>query len=120
MSGWKNCLEKKMLVIKIPLQSVSDIITNSSSELFCTVKGGKQTLEMIAKVLKGLIDECNTHITFQDIYYCEMNGNVSVEPYVEWWIGHGLEINKEFLRKSVKAWLDDKIGEHNYEIEFID
>ena len=40
----------------IPIQSFSNIITNSSSELFCIISGNEDVLEFIRNLLSNLMD----------------------------------------------------------------
>lgn len=41
----------------IPIQSISNIITNSSSEVFCTITADKDTLEQINDILSRVITD---------------------------------------------------------------
>lgn len=44
-------------MLLIPIQSVSDIITNSSSEVFCTITADKEVLDKINSILSRVISD---------------------------------------------------------------
>ena len=97
------------IVIKIKMQSFSDIITNSSSELFCKIKG--KNLEEILNLIDPLFDyeydyESRAYIEEEEPEYVKCYLSYTANPKV-----HTIAIN---------AILKEILGEGNYEIEFFD
>ena len=45
------------MLLKIPIQSFSDLITNSSSEVFCTINADKNILDQIKEILEVVIKD---------------------------------------------------------------
>lgn len=95
--------------IKIKIQSISDIITNSSSEVFCTV-----TSELYLDEVKNLL---------RTIFPGE---DSELEPTIETtcnavtlWMPYGQYGMDVFYREGLKAILDKYFNE-NYEIVFQD
>ena len=96
--------------IKIQIQSISDIITNSSSEIFCTITSGNFINE-IHELLKPLFGDYD--------FYDDMNpGMSSYENYIEISMPYGMSNVEEFYKAGLKAILDTHIGEENYSIEY--
>lgn len=93
--------------IKIYVQSASDIITNSSSEIFCTITS-KDFLEEIHDVLIGVFGY----------------GDYEIDPVVNMEedcitidLPYNLSGSATFFEAGIKAILDEKFKD-NYEIEF--
>lgn len=100
--------------VVIKVQSISDIITNSSSEVFCTITG-KDT-KSIYETLSPLF-----------------NGDPDYAPFLEYWeegeydedtpemiqlnipLGSGVP---EFYKAGMEALLTKYFGEGNYTIEY--
>ena len=91
--------------VRIYIQSISDIITNSSSELFCTISGPK--ISDIYDILSPLfLRKC-----------CDISPTLDIEddtillslPYDD--------NPEEFYKEGLKAILD-KYFKDNYKIEF--
>lgn len=89
--------------IIIKIQSVSDIITNSSSEVFCTITGLDIDFikELIFPLFPNKDSEMGPTVSFDDETNCiEIN-----MPY-------GIEGFEEFLRLGLEAYLDKYLGGH--------
>lgn len=103
----------RTVVIKV--QSISDIITNSSSEVFCTITG-KDT-KSIYETLSPLF-----------------NGDPDFAPFLEYWeegeydedtpemiqlnIPYSCSGVSEFYKAGMEALLTKYFGEGNYTIEY--
>lgn len=110
-------MQKASIMVKIPIQSFGDIITNSSSETFCTITSDEK-LDDILKALKVIIgsegysednlciyketdEETNEDYLRIDIPYDASN-------YIDL-IGAGIEaiLDKRFKDKySIRYWKD--------------
>lgn len=89
--------------IVIKIQSISDIITNSSSEVFCTITGPDIDIikELIFPLFPNKDSEMGPTVSFDDETNCiEIN-----MPY-------GIEGFEEFLRLGLEAYLDKYLGGH--------
>lgn len=94
-----------MLQLKINIQSFSDVITNSSSEIFCTISG--DDLVWIYELLKSLFpgDDSEEGPTL----YMEENA-------ITLWLPYG-DAPTEFYKAGLEAILD-KYFKDNYTIEY--
>lgn len=112
-----------MYKIIIPLQSISDVITNSSSELFCTIFSEKQ-LESIYKLLSKLFDNSDPEIgptvslidKRTDSYYAEDD---YYKDYPDSWIEIDLPYDTFghiFYEKGLEAVLKDNFND--FKIKF--
>ena len=91
--------------IKINIQTVSDIITNSSSEVFCTIKG--QDIKAIKDIIIPLFP--NTDPEMGPIAYLnEEDSCVVIE------IPYGLDGVTDFYKEGLEAILDKYFGGHYY------
>ena len=94
--------------VVIKIQSISDIITNSSSEVFCTITG-KDT-EAIYQILSPYFPGEDSEMG--PILSLEEDNSVSIcMPY-------GFDGVTTFYRAGLKAFLDQAIGENNYSIDY--
>lgn len=95
--------------ITIKIQSVSDIITNSSSEVFCIISSDTK-LEAIKELLKPLFaDEGDS-----DLYpstYTNHRGELEI------WLPYGMDYQTEFYKSGLVAILD-KYFKDNYKIDW--
>lgn len=89
----------------IPIQSFSDVITNSSSEIFCTITG--DDLETIYDILKPLFPGYDSDM--EPVLYQEGNS-------ISLWLPYG-EYATEFYREGLEAILDTHFKD-NYKIEY--
>ena len=91
--------------IKINIQTVSDIITNSSSEVFCTITG--QDIKAIKDIIIPLFP--NTDSEMGPIAYLNEEDNCVV---IE--IPYGLDGVADFYKEGLEAILDKYLGGHYY------
>lgn len=112
----------------IPIQSYSDIITNSSSELFCTITSEKY-LEEIYQILDNIAgyrqepetDVCVNYCSKSNIEESELESQFYKELPDKW-----IEIDYPYCKNSVKKFyisgfegiLNEKIGKLNYKIKY--
>lgn len=87
------------VLLRINIQSFSDVITNSSSEIFCTITG--DDLEAIYDLLKPILPGRDLH----------MEDNI-----ITLWLPYG-EYAVEFYKEGLEAILD-KYFKDNYKIEY--
>jgi len=79
-------METKKLLGYVNLHSTIDLITNSSTEIFCVV-GGKSK-DQIKEVVNKIISDFGCH--------CIMNGDgLEIEDYIRWDDESGKEIKEE-------------------------
>lgn len=95
------------ILLSINIQSFSDVITNSSSEIFCTITG--DNLDAIYQLLKPLFPSVCGYSDMEPTLH--MEGNV-----VTLWIPYG-EAPTEFYKAGLEAILD-KHFKDNYIIEY--
>lgn len=96
---------KRGVLLSINIQSFSDVITNSSSEIFCTITG--DNTEAIYDLLKQLFPGCDSDL--EPVLY-EGDNSVSL------WLPYG-EYAVEFYKAGLEAVLD-KYFKDNYKIEY--
>lgn len=103
----KDQRTKKGVLLSINIQSFSDVVTNSSSEIFCTITGND--LDSIYELLKPL---------FPSSYgYSDMEPTLDMEDgVITLWIPYG-EQPVDFYRAGLEAMLD-KHFKDNYKIEY--
>ena len=111
------------LTVNIPVQSISDIITNSSSELFCII--GSDDLYPIYELLKTLFKEDDSEIE-PSIYWIDSEtessladfGDIKPCPRIEIWIPYDYCNLTTFLEAGLTALLNQKFGNGSYTIKF--
>jgi len=89
--------------IKLKIQSISDIITNSSSEIFCAIKSDKNTIIAITEYLQSL--GCRFGSWEDD------NMIIFDTPY-----GEGDSGVEESFIPILRELLNKQFGKENYEI----
>ena len=97
-----------LMKIKINIQTVSDIITNSSSEVFCTIKG--RDIEMIKELVFLLLPNKSSDLG-PTADYNEDDNCIEVN------IPYGVEGLSNLLKFGLEAYLDKYLGGH-YHIEY--
>ena len=107
--------KKKILVVEDE-KSISDIITNSSSEVFCTITG--KDLEAIAELLKPLFSEHDSDLYPCMDFYDEDEWDEGYPGLIQISLPYGYDGITEFYRAGLKAILDQTIGENNYDIDY--
>ena len=91
--------------IIIKIQSVSDIITNSSSEVFCTITGSD--IDAIKELIFPLFPNKNSEMGPTASFNDETNCIEIDMPY-------GIEGFEEFLRLGLEVYLDKYLeGRYN-------
>ena len=101
--------------IKIKIQSISDIITNSSSEVFCTIKG--LDLDMIYEVLKPLFPNEDSEMGPIISYWKDGEWDENSEASITIDMPYGFDGVSEFYKAGLEAILDKYFGGH-YNIEY--
>lgn len=95
----------KKLQIKLTYHSAVDVITNSSSEIFCRIRSEKflETIRFeLSKILKR---ELSIETVYDD------------KGCIDFWIENGSdeEISEDF-RALLKGFLNNLVGQNNFEI----
>lgn len=96
-----------MLQLRINIQSFSDVITNSSSEIFCTITGND--LDSIYELLKPLFPSSYGYSEMEPTLYME-------DGVITLWLPYG-DSPTEFYKAGLEAILD-KYFKDNYKIEY--
>lgn len=102
------------LYLKVNIQSISDIITNSSSEIFCVVKGGDASVtNIVAKHLsyvlgRNITVDTDTEVWDEESQECIKSDNPPIMFSME--IGYDNDWVKEDFRALIKATLDAHFG----------
>jgi len=104
--------------VKINIQSFSDIITNSSSELFCKVHANKEELGEIEYVLNSIFKDCDTEADIRDYTYNDDYKEIKCKPYVKFDLGYHVGLDNDIVKVVIESVLDKKIGKDNYTIEY--
>ena len=91
--------------IDIKIQSISDIITNSSSEVFCKITGNN--LDEICDILQPLFpgDDCEFEPVLR--YYEDNEWDDGVPSHIILEFPYGLESVTEFYKAGLEAILKD-------------
>lgn len=131
--------------IIIPIQSYSDIITNSSSELFCVITSDEK-LKEIYEVLENIIgynqesevtlvinlvnkqEEKNKILNrdwgvdyrYYDLTSYEEQTEDLPDHFIEIDFPYRLESVKPFYKAGFEAIFNEKFGERNYKIKYYD
>lgn len=100
--------------IDIKIQSISDIITNSSSEVFCTITG--EDVKSMYKILSPLFEGDPDYSPFLD-YWEENEYDEDTPEMIRVNIPYSC-LTCEFHKVSIEAILDKYIGDKNYQIEY--
>lgn len=103
--------------IVIKIQSVSDIITNSSSEVFCTITG-KDT-KSIYEILSPLFKGDPEFAPYLD-YWEENEYDEGAPEMITLNIPYSCLEVSEFYKEGIEALLTKYFGEGNYEIDYED
>lgn len=116
-------------MLLIPIQSVSDIITNSSSEVFCTITADKDVLEQIKDILSRVIkdygySDCDPVLSYnskeeilEDGWYSEEDLADKPEQWIEINMPYGMSGFESFYKAGIKALLDVN-NIKDYEIKY--
>ncbi len=88
--------------IIIPIQSFSDIITNSSSEVFCRITS-KNQLDKIFKFLSKLFIHDKYSDEYPSIQYIEKNEDYTSEYYKDY-PSYWIELELPYSYKAVESF----------------
>ena len=96
--------------IKIKIQSVSDVITNSSSEVICRIDSNNEEIkksiyELLSDLLPGDDSEMDPTVSIWD-------DKIVIDVPVDQWN------NISFYQAGIEAILNEKFGKENYTIEY--
>ena len=118
-----------MIKILIPIQSISDIITNSSSEIFAYIHS-KNHLDKIYSWINIIFEIQESEITpcvhlrnkkERDYWFYDQTEEF-INSFPEQWIEIELPYSyydvETFYKEGLKALLDKKIGSKNYVIVY--
>lgn len=105
-----------MHLIQINIQSVSDIITNSSSEVFCTITG--KDIEAIADLLRPLFSDNDPELYPFIDFWNEGEWDEGSPAQIQISIPYGYEGVEDFYKAGIEALLDKHFGENNYSIDY--
>ena len=109
-----------MFKLIIPIQSLSDVVTNSSSELFCTIFSDTQ-LDEIHDIFDNLFgynddSEMSPAVYFRnkdkdDDYYEDYP-----ESWLEIWLPYGYECTR-FMKAGIEAVLKERFNDYEVKME---
>ena len=102
------------VIIGIKIQSINDIITNSSSEVVCTIKG--EDLKVIYDLLKTLIPNTDSEMGPTVSLWEEGEWDDDSPAFVQVDLPYGSNCT-DFFREGIKAILDQSFGKDFYTIE---
>lgn len=102
-------------IVKIPIQSFGDIITNSSSETFCIITS-EEKLEDIYKVLKTIIG--SEGYSEDNICIYKEEDEETSQEYLSLDVPYDADNYKDFIAAGVEAILD-KGFKDSYNIKFV-
>lgn len=118
-----------MKQLLIPIQSFSNIITNSSSEIFCIIKGDKETMLFINNLLfnllgKNVYDEdspmyellCKSDLDKDD--YDEEQWEKLPEYSIQISLPYNLWRCHTFFEEGLKALLENSEVKNKYKLDF--
>lgn len=113
----------------IPIQSFSDIVTNSSSEIFCVIKGDKETMLFINNLLFNLLGE-NVYDEDSPMYELLCKSDLDKNDYSkEQWeklseysiqisLPYSLWRCHTFFEEGLKALLENSEVKDKYKLDF--
>lgn len=102
--------------VVIKIQSISDIITNSSSEVFCTITG--KDIEAIADLLRPLFSDSDPELCpFMD-FWNEGEWDEDSPAQIQISIPYGYGGVEDFYKAGIEALLDKHFGVNNYSIDY--
>lgn len=91
------------------IQSISDIITNSSSEVFCTITS--------AEWLNEIYEVLSTVIKTDEFYSEDYVGICNDEDCIQITMPYHFYESSEFYKAGIEAVLDKRFG-NEYEIKY--
>ena len=110
-----NIQDKMKSIIKIPIQSFGDIITNSSSETFCTITSDEK-LDEIYNALKAIIGEDG--YSEDNISFHRETDEETNEEYIRIDIPYDVLDYSDLIGAGIEAILDKRFkGKYIIKIE---
>lgn len=103
------------MTVKFPIQSFIDIITNSSSETFCTITSDEK-LDEICEVLKAIID--SEGYSEDNVCFYRRTDNDTGKEYISIDIPYDIFNYIDFIKVGIEAILD-KGFKDNYVIQYV-
>ncbi len=108
------------LTIDIKLQSFGDVITNSSSEVFCTIVG--TNIEYILEILKPIFIGCEEGIDPTLDYFKKGEYEYDLDayndyPFIQIRLPQGT-LCHQLYKEGIESILDKYIGKTNYTIVY--
>ena len=103
------------MIIRIPIQSFGDIITNSSSETFCTITS-EEKLEDIYKALTAIIG--SDGYSEDNICIYKKEDEEKGQEYLRLDVPYDADNYKDFIAAGVEVILD-KGFKDSYNIKFV-
>lgn len=112
-----------------PIQSFSDIITNSSSELFCTISGNEDVLNFIKDLFHNIMDDEGYDEDYpsfrlvkkedlcEDDYEEETWKNMP-EIGIEFYLPYNFSRCQVFFKEGLKALLENSEVKGKYKLDF--
>ena len=115
-----------MIRILIPIQSLSDVVTNSSSELFCTIFSNTQLKDIyyLFDDLFGYMTDPDEGPTVRlvnksdDDYYQEEEYDSFPDSWIEISLPYSSYDASSFYNAGIKAILKDKFPNSDYTLNF--
>ena len=113
----------------IPIQSFSDIITNSSSELFCTISGNEDVIKCIRDILFNIFDgegydeDYPSFRIFKKEDLCENDYDKETwknmpETGIEFYLPYNFSCCQVFFEEGLKALLENSEVKGKYKLDF--
>lgn len=117
------------LIIPINIQSFSDVITNSSSELFCIISGNEDILDFIKDLLSNLMDTEGYDEDYpsfevfkkEDLYKSDYDTKIwknMPEIGIKVYLPYNLWNYEIFFREGLKALLENSEVKGKYKLDF--
>lgn len=103
------------VIIDIKIQSINDIITNSSSEVVCTIKG--EDLKVVYDLLKNLLPNTDSEMGPTVLLREEGELCEGYPALIQVDLPYGFDCAK-FFREGIKAILDQTFGKDFYTIKY--
>ena len=115
----------KTIKIKLKIQSISDIITNSSSEVFCSISTEDESLrETIFNLLKTILPgddgEYSPTVRINNSWDYETMKEDTSKKVIEIQLPYSHYDCVDFYKEGVLAILEKHFGKDNYTIDFED
>lgn len=88
------------VLLRINILSFSDVITNSSSEIFCRVESNNGSIDSIAQFLST-----TTGVNIRPADYCDSTAN-----YIDFWVDYGAFDNSGYIEDMFIKLLEHSLS----------